>query len=79
MRVPTASISRISKPGGHPLPFGSLLESAAICEDIDEMQASPKLHPADPPARAQHRACIKFSAAVLAELWELEASLVAQT
>src|SRR3954447_18373581 len=41
MRVPTVSISRISKPGrklseGIPLPFGSLFESAAICEDIDE-------------------------------------------
>jgi glutathione S-transferase len=43
------------------------------------MQASPKLHPADPPARAQHRAWMEFGAAVLAELWELEASLVAQT
>jgi glutathione S-transferase len=43
------------------------------------MQASPKLHPADPPARAQHRACMEFGAAVLAELWELKASLVAQT
>ena len=64
---------------GIALPVGSLFESAAICEDIDEMQASPKLHPADPLARAQHRAWMEFGSAVLAELWELEASLVAQT
>lgn len=50
----------------------TLFESAPICEWIEETQAGPKLHPADPLARARHRAWMEFGSAVLADLWGLE-------
>ena len=40
-----------------------LFESAAICEFIEETQAGPALHPADPIERAEHRAWIEFASA----------------
>ena len=39
-------------------------ESAVICEYLDET-ASPRLHPADPLRRAQHRSWSEFGSAVL--------------
>ncbi len=49
-----------------------LFESAAIYEYIDETPVGPKLHPADPLARAQHHAWVEFGSAILADLWGLE-------
>lgn len=44
-----------------------LFESAVIAEYLDEVLA-PKLHPADPLAKARHRAWIEFASATLADL-----------
>lgn len=41
-----------------------LFESAVICDYLDEVEA-PRLHPADPLARARHRAWIEFASATL--------------
>ena len=41
-----------------------IFESAVILEFLEETQANP-LHPADPYARAQHRAWIEFGSAIL--------------
>ena len=41
-----------------------VFESAVICEYLEET-ASPRLHPADPLRRAQHRSWIEFGSAVL--------------
>ena len=49
-----------------------LFESAAICEYLDETQAGPRLHPADPLERAQHRGWMEFGSAILADVWGLE-------
>lgn len=45
-----------------------LFESAAICDYLDETIA-PRLHPADPIRRAQHRAWIEFASSVLNDIW----------
>ncbi|WP_407160337.1 glutathione S-transferase family protein [Bradyrhizobium sp. STM 3557] len=50
----------------------ALFESNVICEYIEETQPGPKLHPADPLARAQHRAWMEFGSAILSDLWGLE-------
>lgn len=47
-----------------------LFESAAICDYLDETIA-PRLHPADPLRRAQHRAWIEFASALLNDIWGL--------
>ena len=41
-----------------------LFESAVICDYLDEVEA-PRLHPAEPLARAQHRAWVEFASATL--------------
>jgi glutathione S-transferase len=48
-----------------------IFESAVILEYLEETQANP-LHPADPLARALHRAMIEFGSAVLSDIWGLE-------
>jgi len=45
-----------------------VFESAVICEYLDETHA-PRLHPADPLARARHRAWMEFGSAVLNTIW----------
>jgi glutathione S-transferase len=45
----------------------AIFESAVILEYLEETQASP-LHPADPLARAEHRAWIEFGSAVLNDI-----------
>jgi glutathione S-transferase len=50
----------------------ALFESNVICEYIEETQAGPKLHPADPLTRARHRAWMEFGSAILSDLWGLE-------
>lgn len=45
-----------------------LFESAAICDYLDETIA-PRLHPADPIRRAQHRAWIEFASSLLNDIW----------
>jgi glutathione S-transferase len=52
-----------------------IFESAVILEYLEETQPNP-LHPADPLARAQHRATIEFGSAILSDIWGLE---IAQT
>lgn len=46
----------------------SIFESAVICEYLEDTLA-PALHPQDPLRRAQHRAWIEFSSAVLNTIW----------
>ena len=46
-----------------------LFESMAICEYLDETQPGPHLYPANPVARAKHRAWIEFGSATLGEAW----------
>lgn len=50
-----------------------LFESAAICDYLDETIA-PRLHPADPLRRAQHRAWIEFASALLNDIGGLYAA-----
>jgi len=45
-----------------------VFESAVICEYLDETH-TPTLHPADPLARARHRAWMEFGSAVLNTIW----------
>jgi glutathione S-transferase len=47
-----------------------IFESAVILEYLEETQANP-LHPADPLARAEHRAWIEFGSSVLNDIWGL--------
>ncbi|MDZ4369016.1 MAG: glutathione S-transferase family protein [Afipia sp.] len=48
-----------------------VFESAVILEYLEETQPKP-LHPKDPLTRAEHRAWMEFSSAVLADIWGLE-------
>lgn len=48
-----------------------IFESAVILEYLEETQPKP-LHPADPLARAEHRAWIEFNSAVLGDIWGAE-------
>jgi len=48
-----------------------IFESAVILEYLEETQANP-LYPADPLARARHRAMIEFGSAILSDIWGLE-------
>jgi glutathione S-transferase len=45
-----------------------IFESAVILEYLEDTQPNP-LHPADPLARAEHRAWIEFGSSILADLW----------
>jgi glutathione S-transferase len=46
----------------------AIFESAVILEYLEESQPRP-LHPADPLARAEHRAWIEFASATLNDIW----------
>src|SRR5436853_470323 len=46
----------------------AIFESAVILEYLEETQPRP-LHPADPLARAEHRAWIEFASATLNDIW----------
>jgi glutathione S-transferase len=46
----------------------AIFESAVILEYLEETEAMP-LHPADPLARAEHRAWIEFASATLNDIW----------
>src|SRR3954467_3761680 len=48
----------------------AIFESAVILEYLEETQPNP-LHPADPLARAEHRAFIEFGSAGLNDIWGL--------
>ena len=48
----------------------AIFESAVILEYLEETQPNP-LHPADPLARAEHRAWIEFGSAILNDIWAL--------
>ena len=48
-----------------------IFESAVILEYLEETQGHP-LYPADPLARAKHRAMIEFGSAILSDIWGLE-------
>jgi glutathione S-transferase len=60
---------RVARPGGGD---AVLFESAVICEYIEETQAGPALHPADPIERAEHRAWIELASAILADIYAIE-------
>jgi glutathione S-transferase len=45
-----------------------IFESAVILEYLEETEANP-LHPADPLARAEHRAWMEFGSSILMDLW----------
>jgi glutathione S-transferase len=49
-----------------------LFESAVICEYLEETQLGPRLHPADPLARARHRGWMEFGSSILSDLWGFE-------
>jgi glutathione S-transferase len=49
-----------------------LFESAVICEFIEDTQSGAPLHPADPIARAEHRAWIEVASATLSDIYALE-------
>ena len=46
----------------------AIFEFAVILEYLEETQPRP-LHPADPLARAEHRAWIEFGSAILSDIW----------
>ncbi len=48
-----------------------LFESAVIVEYLEDTH-EPRLHPADPLARARHRAWMAFGSFVLADIWTVE-------
>lgn len=48
----------------------AIFESAVILDYLEETQPNP-LHPADPLARAEHRAWIEFGSAILNDIWGL--------
>jgi glutathione S-transferase len=56
-----------------------LFESAVICEYLEESQPGVPLHPADPLARARHRAWIEFGSSILSDLWGFETAKDAET
>jgi glutathione S-transferase len=60
---------RVARPGQEE---AVLFESAVICELIEETQAGPALHPADPIERARHRAWIEFGSSILADIYAVE-------
>lgn len=60
---------RVRQPDGEE---AVLFESNVICEYIEETEAGPALHPADPLERAQHRAWMEFGSAILSDLYGLE-------
>jgi len=57
----------------------AIFESAVICEYLEETQTGAPLHPADPLARAQHRAWMEFGSSVLSDLWGFETAKDAAT
>lgn len=48
-----------------------LFESSVIVEYLEDTRA-PALHPADPLARARHRAWMEFGSSILADIWVVE-------
>lgn len=56
-----------------------IFESAVICEYLEETQPGAPLHPADPLARAQHRAWMEFGSSILSDLWGFETAKDAAT
>ncbi len=59
------------------LPPAYVFESAVILEYLEETAPGPKLHPADPLERAQHRAWIEFASQTLADNWKLTSAKTA--
>jgi len=48
-----------------------LFESTAILEYLEDIAPDRPMHPADPLARAEHRAWIEIGSAALVDLWEI--------
>jgi len=55
-----------------------LFESQVICEFLEDVLPT-KLHPADPLARARHRAWIEVGSAILGDVWGFETARDADT
>jgi glutathione S-transferase len=47
----------------------TLFETTAICEFLEETVEGPSLYPADPFAKAQHRAWIEFATAIIGDVF----------
>lgn len=47
----------------------TLFETTAICEFLEETVEGPSLYPAEPFAKAQHRAWIEFATAIIADVF----------
>jgi glutathione S-transferase len=58
-------VMRVERPGK---PEAVIFESSVIVEFVEETAPGPKLHPADPVDRAQHRAWMEFGSSVIGDL-----------
>jgi glutathione S-transferase len=67
-KVPLLKIER----EGHP--DAIVFESAVILEYLEETAPGPKLHPADPLERAQHRSWIEYGSTVLGDLYRFSSA-----
>lgn len=61
-------VLKVERPG---LPDAIVFESAVILEYLEETAPGPKLHPADPLERAQHRAWIEYGSVLLGDLYRV--------
>jgi glutathione S-transferase len=64
-KVPVVKVEREGKPDA------VIFESSVIVEFVEETSPGPKLHPADPVEKAQHRAWMEFGSATLGDLNKL--------
>lgn len=46
-----------------------IFESVVICEFLEDTHRKPAMHPSDPLRRAQHRAWVELSSAMLSDAW----------
>ena len=53
-----------------------VFESAVIVEYLDETTPGPRLHPADPLERAQHRSWIEYASQLLGDIWKFTSATV---
>lgn len=64
-------VLKVERPGE---PDAIIFESAVILEYIEETAGGPRLHPADPIYRAQHRSWIEFGSTFLVDLWRFSSA-----
>jgi glutathione S-transferase len=64
-------VLKVERPG---LPEAVIFESSVIVEYLEETAPGPKLHPADPLEKAQHRAWMEFGSSLLTDLFRMGAA-----